>query len=348
MLISRHVKYSCLYINTSFIFSFREGCPISNLLSVVGAAAVWDYLIPVEVLPDKGGIVKVMQDCPAPLAGGCAPNTAAGVQKLCGCNPKLFYPIGSDSVADGVPDEWKKAGIDCGGVVVNENGHSGRSWIFTQPDGTTMCFAYPGVADATEPGKIGELGKWVVIAPVFNQFTRPILEEALRQNSHLVVTGICSPEIIPFLPKLHCLLVNQHEAEKLCGYLNKSTLQGLADYLPDTILYVTKGKRGSSLHYKGQVFEIPITPPEATVDVTGAGDAFTAGVVFGLMSGCEPVDSAYIGSCCASFAVQGLGGQAALADWPAVKKRLLSHAPGVINKISQIAGMNGNANASHE
>ena len=51
-------------------------------ISVVGGAAIGDYIFHVDHLPEKGEIVLINQP-PRPLvAGGCAPNIAAGIAAL--------------------------------------------------------------------------------------------------------------------------------------------------------------------------------------------------------------------------------------------------------------------------
>jgi sugar/nucleoside kinase (ribokinase family) len=299
---------------------------------VVGAAAVWDYLLSVNSLPEKGGIVKVIQDCPAPVLGGCAPNIAKGIQKLCGCNPTLYYPVGND--ANDALQEWQSNGLDCTGVQKIENHRSGYVWQFMQEDGSTMCFAYAGAADMAQAVLPEILEDMVVIAPVFNQFTAPFLECAIDQSRSIVLTGIYDSGIIPYLKHVHVLIVNMHEADKLCKLLGKSSITGLSDSLGSAHVFITCGKKGSILLSGDKKYEIPIIREDNFIEVTGAGDAYTAGVVFGLRNGFKPVDAAYVGSCCSSFAVEGFGGQGNLPDWNSVKKRLKAQVPGIMQNLA--------------
>ncbi len=303
-------------------------------VSVVGAAAVWDYLFAVQKLPDKGGIVKVAEDCPVPYHGGCAPNIAKGLRRLGAAGVRLHYPVGGDAAEQGVLENWRGAGVDCSAVQVLENERSGAAWLYMQPDGCTMCFAHAGAADTALPDLNATLGEWVVIAPVLNRFTIPLLEKAVSEKKKVITTGICDEAVLPIIKDVGVLMVNCHEAEKLCATFGKKSLQGLADILDGTILYVTFGTKGSRVFMGGAVYEVPVIAGKQARDVTGAGDAFTTGVVFSLMRGVHPVDAAYVGACCASFVVEDYGGQTGQPDWPAVKKRLSEQVPGVIKKLT--------------
>ena len=233
---------------------------------------------------------------------------------------------------------WEYAGLDCAGVYVNSKDSSGKAWLYTQQNGKTICFGYGGAAETTIPDNIGSLREWAVICPVLNQFTLPLLEKAICNKSKLVVTGICSIELLPYLKKLRVLIVNQYEAENLIGHLGINNIAGLSDFLKPVLVYVTYGSKGSKLFQNGEVHNIPVIREGKLCDVTGAGDAFTAGVVYGLMQGYEPVEAGYIGSCCSSYVIEKKGGQNGQADLKMVRHRLSRCAPEIAKKIRVVAG----------
>lgn len=75
------------------------------------------------------------------------------------------------------------------------------------------------------------------------------------------------------------------------------------------VLIVTKGERGSSVYDGGNEYKIPAAKTGKVVDPTGAGDAYRAGLIKGIVSGWDTVKSAKLGSAVASFAVEKYGGQ---------------------------------------
>jgi adenosine kinase len=52
-------------------------------------------------------------------------------------------------------------------------------------------------------------------------------------------------------------------------------------------LVVTRGAQGSVIHADGREIVIPPVRPDAVVDPTGCGDAYRAGLVFGLQNGLD-------------------------------------------------------------
>jgi len=52
-------------------------------------------------------------------------------------------------------------------------------------------------------------------------------------------------------------------------------------------LIVTRGAEGSVIHADGRQIVIPAVRPEAIVDPTGCGDAYRAGLIYGLQNGLD-------------------------------------------------------------
>ncbi len=296
-------------------------------VSVVGAAAVWDSLAVVEKLPQKGDIVRVLsppiQDC----LGGCAPNIAVGLQKLGKAGVRLHYPIGQDAVDGQVLSYWEKAGLDCTNVKIFEQGNSARAWQYMQEDGTTVCFSYEGVSQTATPDMECVFGEWVVVAPILNQFTIPLLEKAIEEKKKVVVTGICDERLLSYRDKFHAVLMNQHEAKKICECAGKKALTDLAGIFSNSIVYITCGREGSLVLSDGEAQKIPCVWTDEVLDVTGAGDAYTAGVVFALANSLSPKQAAYIGACCSSYIIEKQGGQTNCADLEMIRQRLNDQIP---------------------
>ena len=71
----------------------------------------------------------------------------------------------------------------------------------------------------------------------------------------------------------------------------------------------TLGELGSRVYTSECAIEIPPAKPEVVVDPTGAGDAYRAGLIKGLIHGKDIAMCAKMGSVCASFAIEHYGTQ---------------------------------------
>ncbi|HEY56222.1 MAG TPA: carbohydrate kinase family protein [Dehalococcoidia bacterium] len=75
------------------------------------------------------------------------------------------------------------------------------------------------------------------------------------------------------------------------------------------IIITTLGELGSRVVTADGELVIPAARPRTVVDPTGAGDAYRAGLIKGLVQGKDIRDCAMMGSVCASFAVESYGTQ---------------------------------------
>lgn len=71
--------------------------------------------------------------------------------------------------------------------------------------------------------------------------------------------------------------------------------------------FVTRGERGMLVVQDGRVVPVPAFPVTGPIDIVGAGDASTAGIVLGLTLGLSPEEAAALGCCISSITIQQLG-----------------------------------------
>ena len=303
-------------------------------ISVIGAAAVCDYIYEVSKLPGPGDIVEITKEYPDPVWGGCAPNIAVGIKSITGIIPDLFYPVGYDYKDSGLEDYWKEKGLNCENITKVENCRSGYAHMYMQQDGKTICLGYAGAAQYGRADAKAKLGDWVVIAPMLNGYTEEYLKRGIEENKSCIVTGICSREMIPYLPGVKAVIINQHEAEYLMKHLEFHREEELAAYLNGGLLFITNGEKGSRVYEQSQMTRVPVVTGTQIVDFTGAGDAYTSGVVSALaVWGLEPVLAGYVGAANASFVLEMTGGQTNLPDFEQLIERLEQTYPVTAQKI---------------
>lgn len=74
-------------------------------------------------------------------------------------------------------------------------------------------------------------------------------------------------------------------------------------------IVVTLGDRGSLVESSEGTFQIPAAVPQKVVDPTGAGDAYRAGFLMGMLFGCSYEECGRLGSVTAVYAVEKYGTQ---------------------------------------
>jgi adenosine kinase len=72
---------------------------------------------------------------------------------------------------------------------------------------------------------------------------------------------------------------------------------------------VTLGGSGSHIYSKGRHIKIPVAPPEALVDPTGCGDAYRAGLLYGIGKGWDWEKTGRLASLMGSIKIAHRGGQ---------------------------------------
>ena len=297
-------------------------------VSVVGAAAVGDYLFHVDKLPEKGEIVAVKKFESELKLGGCGPNIASGLASLGMVHPILHYPVGDD--APFLLKAWEAKGIGCS--LTKCDGRSGLSWMFMQEGGSTMCFAWEGVAGAAQWKQGQSLSPMVIVSPVLNAFTEGCLNQAIDEKRTILVTGIASSSLFSYLGSIQFLSINAFEFLLLQKALVCDE-RGVFIKYPSLVCIVTEGRKGSRILGKDINIPIAAVEPIGILDYTGAGDAYVSGFVSAYVKGFDLEVCGYLGSSNASFVLENMGGQDFLPSWEAVVTRLREQYPRIAQRI---------------
>lgn len=295
-------------------------------IAVIGAAAVGDYIFEVEHLPKNGEIVTITGTSGEFVPGGCAPNIACGIANWGQAVPVLYYPVGNDFSKWNMQSQWEQRGIECRLTYVPDH-LSGCAWMYMQADGTTMCFSYAGASDTAKASPEDLEAEYVIIAPKLNSYTTAYLEKAIERGLRIIVTGIGSQNLLSYMEHLEVLLINRCESEQLLRESGFQSISAFSVHYPKLKIYVTYGNEGSRLYKKGTVSLIPIVKASAAVDFTGAGDAYTGGLVSAMAKGLGDVQAGYVGACASSFAIECMGGQTYRTDWSSLMERLEEQYP---------------------
>ena len=114
------------------------------------------------------------------------------------------------------------------------------------------------------------------------------------------------PELIQCIAGSKILISNDYELDLITSKtgLDKKRLLERTGTIISTL-----GELGSCVYTPDCEIEIPPIKPRVVVDPTGAGDAYRAGLIKGLIQGKNITECAMMGSACASFPIEQYGTQ---------------------------------------
>jgi adenosine kinase len=113
-------------------------------------------------------------------------------------------------------------------------------------------------------------------------------------------------ELLDFIDKADYIAVNDYEGQLLQERTGK-TLEALAKLVKG--LVVTRGSEGSIIYANGQQIEIPCVKPEEMLDPTGCGDAYRAGLLYGIANNMDWQTTGALGSLMGALKIARRGGQ---------------------------------------
>jgi adenosine kinase len=240
-----------------------------------------------HILPDKVHILNVSFQVPEMRRefGGCAGNIAYNL-RLLGGEP---LPVGTVGRDFGPYAEWMdRHGIDRRYVKVCKDTYTAQAFITTDMDDNQITAFHPGAMNRSHEVRItgGDGAKLGIVAPD----GREGMIQHARQLAEAGIPFIFDPgqgmplfdgeDLLAFLKQATWVTLNDYEAELLRERTGKP-LHELAGYVRGLI--VTRGARGSCIYTDGKVLEIPPAPAASVVDPTGCGDAYRAGLLYGLL-----------------------------------------------------------------
>ena len=244
-----------------------------------------------HILPDKVHILNVSFQVPEMRRefGGCAGNIAYSL-KLLGGEPLPMGTVGKDF---GPYAEWMdRQGINRRYIKVCEDTYTAQAFITTDMDDNQITAFHPGAMNRSHETRVTDAGgaKLGIVSPD----GREGMIQHAWQFAEAGIPFIFDPgqgmplfngdDLMAFVKQATWVTLNDYEAELMQERTEKS-LSELARYVKGLI--VTLGARGSAVYTDGRVIEIPVVPVTEVNDPTGCGDAYRAGLLYGLARGMD-------------------------------------------------------------
>jgi adenosine kinase len=241
-----------------------------------------------HILPDQVHILNVSFLVPSLRRefGGCAGNIAYNLALLDG-SPLPMATIGDDGQQ--YLDHLDQFKIDRRFVRQVPGTWTAQAFITTDLDDNQITAFHPGAMAHSHLNRIEPAG--IQLGIVGPDGRDGMLQHA-QQMSELSIPFIFDPgqgmpmfaaaELQWFIERAHHLALNDYEA-KLMVAKTGCDLPSLAQRLKS--LVVTLGAQGSRIHVGGRILEIPAAPARVVRDPTGCGDAYRAGLLYGITQG---------------------------------------------------------------
>lgn len=266
-----------------------------------------------HILPEKIHILNVaflVQEMRREF-GGTAGNIAYNLQLLDG-KPLIMATVGDDFTS--YADWMKSNNLNPAHVRTITGNFTSQAFITTDLDDNQITAFHPGAMNHSHANSVNDAKNvsLAIIAPdgrdgMF-QHARECFEAGIP---YLFDPGQGLPmfngeELLHFIEMADFLTVNDYEAQLLQDKTGLN-LEALAKKMK--ALVVTLGANGSVIHADGQRIEIPCVEATEIIDPTGCGDAYRAGLLFGIVHGWDWLMTGRLASVMGSIKIASRGGQ---------------------------------------
>lgn len=292
-----------------------------------------DAFLAAHAIP-KGGMIlidearaKEIYGAMAPgveISGGSAANSIACIASL-GGRGGFVGKVGDDAFGEVFRHDLTSLGVAFDTAPLAVGPGTGRCLVNVTPDAQRSMTTYLGAAGLVSPDDIDVATVQGAAITFFEGylFEQPVARAAFvkacdaakaagRKAALTLSDSSCVDRqhdaFVSFIgAHVDVLLANEREAETLFGSNDLAVIAEKARALAP-LTAVTRSEKGSLLiPREGAVVEVAAVTPPQLVDTTGAGDAYAAGLLFGLARGFDLARSGGLGSLAAAEVISHFG-----------------------------------------
>lgn len=266
-----------------------------------------------HILPEKVHILNVSFLVPEMRKnfGGCAGNIAYNLTLL-GEEAVTMGTVGSDFTP--YANWMDKHNISRRALTELSDEYTAQAYITTDQDDNQITAFHPGAMNFSHKNTVSDVDgiKLGIVSPDGRQ---GMIEHA-EQFAEASIPFIFDPgqgmpmydgdDLNRFVEQATWLAFNDYEMQLMQERTGKSAEQ-LASEVEAVI--VTRGGEGSSIYTEGNCIQIPPAPVSELVDPTGCGDAYRAGLLYGLMNELDWETTGRIASVMGAIKIEHAGTQ---------------------------------------
>ena len=266
-----------------------------------------------HILPEKIHILNVAFLVPDMRRefGGCAGNIAYNLQMI-GGSPLIMATVGDDYQ----PYDYRLQKLNLAQIHIRpvNDTFTAQAFITTDLADNQITAFHPGAMNFSHHNHVTD-AKDVSLGILAPDGRDGMLQHA-REFHEAGIPFLFDPgqglpmyngkELLDFIDKADYIAVNDYEGQLLQERTGK-TLEALAKLVKG--LVVTRGSEGSIIYADGQQIEIPCVKPEEMLDPTGCGDAYRAGLLYGIANSMDWQTTGSLGSLMGALKIARRGGQ---------------------------------------
>ncbi|HMX23811.1 MAG TPA: carbohydrate kinase family protein [Accumulibacter sp.] len=266
-----------------------------------------------HILPEQIHILNVAFLVPEMRRefGGCAGNIAYNL-KLLGGEPLIMATVGDD--ADPYLQRLDELALSRKYVRRISDSYTAQAFITTDLDDNQITAFHPGAMSFSHHNRASDAKEatLAIVAPD----GRDGMQQHARDLADAGVPFIFDPgqglpmfsgeELLQFMRLATYACFNDYEAKLLSDRTGRS-LEQLAEEVK--ALIVTLGGAGSRIYADGRCVDIPVAPAEQLIDPTGCGDAYRAGLLYGIAAGWDWSKTGRLAAVMGSIKIAPRGGQ---------------------------------------
>ncbi|WP_426209634.1 carbohydrate kinase family protein [Massilia sp. TWP1-3-3] len=243
--------------------------------------------------------------------GGCSANIAYNL-KMLGGEPLIMATIGQDGGE--YLERFETMGISTRGIRKIAHSYTAQCFVTADLDNNQINAFHPGAMQFSHENNVSEQGalRIAIIAPDGRDGMIKHAKDCAEQNVPFMfdpgqqLPMFSGDELIAFINEASYVTANDYEFEMLMSRTGL-TLPDIAERLE--ALIITRGEKGSEIYVKGERHAIPCVQAEQIVDPTGCGDAYRAGLLFGIVNGYGWPTTGKLASLMGAIKIAHQGGQ---------------------------------------
>jgi 2-dehydro-3-deoxygluconokinase len=255
--------------------------------------------------------------------------------------------VGNDAFGDGLRDLWKREGVDCSQVTVDEHASTGGYFVHHGPTGHQFSYSRAGsAATKLAPGDIDvvavERSQFVHSSGITQAISATAQAAALTLFREARAVGVSTAfdanyrarlwtvteaqaALVDILPVTDFFFPSLEDATALAGTDDQDTIFRWAHSLGAQVVLLKLGADGVRISQGAgaDVMQMASYPIDA-VDATGAGDCFAGAMIARMVMGDMLLDAVRYANAAAALTTTTLGAMAAIPQRDTVKSFLSS------------------------